>query len=276
MGLGIAWGFLIVRPDPAPDPRRLRYKDVHAPRDARPLGEMLGQSVLAAARNATPAAPGTYPAISVVSETLVLPRCATASRIAALKVQREGLMASLRGTFLDLKSFVPLLIQYELGGRYPLAPASRYLHERAMGREGLEKLDQENREHLREYIANVRAMEKISRIQTNLGLLEKHGRNAQAAAGTPLTATVSVVRLGEFTVVTFPGEISVEIGLALKKASPHHATYVACYSNGYLFYAPTEHQHCNTCAAQEDCDCMLGQGWLPIFEDRVMAMLKSV
>ena len=79
-------------------------------------------------------------------------------------------------------------------------------------------------------------------------------------------------------VVSFPGELSVRIGLALKAASPHgaHQTLVACYSNGYIFYAPTEEQLSNPGAAQEDCDCMLGVGWRRMYEERVLSMLASV
>lgn len=49
------------------------------------------------------------------------------------------------------------------GGTYPSAPASRYMHEEAMGREDLRLLDETNRAHLGNYVANVHRMEAITR-----------------------------------------------------------------------------------------------------------------
>ena len=49
------------------------------------------------------------------------------------------------------------------GGNFPSAPASRYMHEEAMRREDLRRLDETNRAHLRDYVANVQTMEAITR-----------------------------------------------------------------------------------------------------------------
>ena len=49
------------------------------------------------------------------------------------------------------------------GGKFPSAPASRYMHEDAMGRDDLRRLDETNRAHLRDYVANVHKMEAITR-----------------------------------------------------------------------------------------------------------------
>ena len=71
---------------------------------------------------------------------------------------------ALQGTHLDLKMFVPLLVKYQMeGGAYPSAPAGRYMHEDAMGRPGLRRLDEINRSHLEDYVANVHRMEAITR-----------------------------------------------------------------------------------------------------------------
>ena len=50
---------------------QIGYKDVDRPKDALPLGEMLGHSVLRAAQSITPSATCE---LAVVSETLLLPR----------------------------------------------------------------------------------------------------------------------------------------------------------------------------------------------------------
>jgi hypothetical protein len=73
--------------------------------------------------------------------------------------------------------------------------------------------------------------------------------------------------------VTFPGELSVQIGLNIKQASPHERTVVAGYTNGYLYYAPTAEQLGNPGAAQEDCDCLLAPAWQKIFEDKAAEIL---
>ena len=59
----------------------------------------------------------------------------------------------------------------------------------------------------------------------------------------PAAKTIDVellgLRIGDFVLVTFPGELTVQIGLNIKKASPHELTFVAGYTNGYIYYAPT-------------------------------------
>ena len=75
---------------------------------------------------------------------------------------------------------------------------------------------------------------------------------------------------------TFPGELSVRIGLALKAKSPHPDTFIACYSNGYIFYSPTEDQLANNGAAQEDCDVMLGPGWQQLYEESLARHLETI
>lgn len=55
----------------------------------------------------------------------------------------------------------------------------------------------------------------------------------------PLEAEVQVVAVGkDLAIVALPGEIFVELGLALKKASPFKYTYIAELSNGSIGYVP--------------------------------------
>ena len=53
-------------------------------------------------------------------------------------------------------------------------------------------------------------------------------------------------------------------------------TFIASYSNGYIFYSPTEEQLANVGAAQEDCDVMLGPGWQEIYEAAMDRMLGQL
>ena len=83
-------------------------------------------------------------------------------------------------------------------------------------------------------------------------------------------------RIGDFVLVTFPGELTVQIGLNIKKTSPHELTFVAGYTNGYIYYAPTAEQLRNVGGAQEDSDCLLAPEWQMLFENTVAEMLKKL
>ena len=55
----------------------------------------------------------------------------------------------------------------------------------------------------------------------------------------PLLAEVQVIALSdELAIVALPGEIFVELGLALKKASPFKTTLIAELANGSVGYVP--------------------------------------
>lgn len=61
-------------------------------------------------------------------------------------------------------------------------------------------------------------------------------------AGKPLDAEVQVITLGdELAWVALPGEIFVELGLAIKRASPFAHTIVVELANGSIGYIPTRH-----------------------------------
>ena len=81
--------------------------------------------------------------------------------------------------------------------------------------------------------------------------------------------------MGDFVLITFPAELTVTIGLNIKKASPHDLTFVAGYTNGYIYYAPTAEQLRNLGGAQEDSDCILAPEWEAIFEKKQADLLKE-
>ncbi len=135
----------------AGDINPVRYKDVHHPRDAEPLGNMLGLSALRAlkkiqTRESTD--------LKVINEVLALPRGADLEqRISALQAEQSRLLQSLKGTSLNLKTFLPLLVQYKLADDFPSYYSHGYLHEKSIGAEGLSKLDAENRANMEAYVA---------------------------------------------------------------------------------------------------------------------------
>lgn len=249
------------------------YKDFDHPRDAEPLGNMLGLSVLEAVRKIEPRADDR---LKIVSRTLPLPRADLAQRIIDLEIEQQRLLQSLHGTTLNLKSFMALAVKYNLAEEFPSYNAHRYLHEAKQGRERLKKLDADNRRHIEEYLANIYTMEQLTRTQTNLALLQKHQAQFLAAGSREIDVELVGVRIGDVTLVTFPGELTVRIGLNIKEASPHELSFVAGYTNGYIYYAPTAEQLANVGGAQEDSDCILAPAWQEIFETAALEILKGL
>ncbi len=249
------------------------YKDVERPHDAEPLGNQLGLSTLRALRSI---ATRQDERLSVLRETLALPRADHTQRIAALEARQTEVLQSLKGTNINLKTFIPLAVKYHFSEEFPAHYAYRYLHEAAMGSDGLKRLDAENRASLKQYVENIQCMEELTRLQENLALLRKHQAENLAAPKRTIDAEILGVRIGDFVLVTFPGEASVEIGLNIKKASTHELTFIAGCTNGYLYYAPTAEQLANPGAAQEDSDCLLAPEWQRLYEDHVAGLLKGL
>lgn len=249
------------------------YKDVNNPRDAEPLGNRLGLSTLKGIRKIECRADDR---LKVLHEKLKLPRADVAGRIAAMEAERERLLRSLKGTSLNLKTFIPLAVKHGLSPKYPSYYSHRYLHEKKMGRDDLRRLDAENLRNMQQYIRNIRTMEQITRLQTNLALLKKRHASKLASGSRTIDVELLAMRIGNFTLVTFPGELTVQIGLNIKKRSPHKHTFVAGYTNGYIYYAPTAEQLRNVGGAQEDSDCLLAPEWQKLFEGKVLEMLKRL
>jgi hypothetical protein len=171
---------------------------------------------------------------------------------------------------------LPLAVKYSLAPEYPSYYSHRYLHEKMLGRDELAQLDAENRRNMRQYIDNIYTMEQLTRTQTNLALLRKHQAQNVAAGKRTVDVELLGVRIGDFVLVTFPGELTVRIGLGIKQRSPHEQTFVAGYTNGYIYYAPTAEQLLNVGGAQEDSDCILAPEWQKIFEDKVTELLRKL
>jgi len=70
--------------------------------------------------------------------------------------------------------------------------------------------------------------------------------------------------------------LTVQIGLNIKQRASHKLTFVAGYTNGYIFYAPTTEQLLNVGGAQEDSDCILAPHWQKLFESKVAEILKRL
>jgi hypothetical protein len=253
----------------------VQYKDVNNPRDAEPLGNMLGLSTLQALKTFKSRSAGE---LKIINETIELPvRTDIPQRITALLAEQETLLKSLRGTSLNMKTFIPLYIKYCLSPEYPSYYSHRYFHDEKTGRKDLENLDVENRRNMDKYLGNMIAMDKLSRIQENLSLLQRRQDEIEATGEKTIKAEIHVLKIGDFILVTFPGEASVEIALNIKKLSPLKNTFVSAHTNSnrsnYL-YAPTAGQYDG--GAYEDSNTSLAPEWQNIFEEKVIQILNKL
>lgn len=249
------------------------YKDVDHPRSAEPLGNMLGLSTLRAVRKIECKKEAPF---KVLNETLTLPRGDRTDRIAQLEAEQQRTLRKLQGTSLNLKTFMPLMVKHNLAEEFPAYYSHRYMYDEKQGRTDLKKLDAENRRNLEAYLKNIHTMEELTRLQTNLALLRKHQASLVASGKRTIDVEVMGIRIGDFVLTTFPGELTVTIGLNIKKRSPHETTFVAGYTNAYIYYAPTADQLLNLGGAQEDSDCILAPEWQEIFETKAADLIKSL
>ena len=118
-------------------------------------------------------------------------------------------------------------------------------------------------------------MESLTRLQTNLALLRKHQIDNTTAPKRTIDVEVCGIRLGDFRLVTFPGELTVQIGLNIQKASGIPQAFVSGYTNGYIYYCPTAEQLQNLGGAQEDSDCILDPAWQEKFESLAIKTLRG-
>ena len=249
------------------------YKDIEHPHDAVPWGNFLGLSTLRAVRSIKPKDDGR---LVILHETLELPRANFEERIKKTEEQRENLLNSLSGVSINFKTFYSMMVKYNTFEKYPSQYAHRYMHEEMIESKDLNVHDSINRGLMKQYLNNIHTMEALVRLQTNLRLLKVHQQDYIEAKGEPIQVEVMAVRIGDFVAVTFPGELTVQIGLNIKASSPHENTFVAGYTNGYIYYAPTAEQARNTGHGQEDSDTILAPEWQAIYEAKVTEMLTKL
>ena len=258
----------------AGDINPVRYKEVSRPADAEPLGAMLGAGILAATRRIETKDGGV---LKVSSETISVPRAADYERrIAAIEAEQRKLLASLKPVNINFKTFLPLLVQQKLAPDFPSHHAQSYLHDKSLGRDAIEKLDADNHASVDAYLANIEIMERLTRLNVNLALLRKHLEQTKAAGNATLDVEVCGLRIGDFKLVTFPGELTVQVGLNIKNAAKDPHAFVAGYTNGYIYYTPTSAQRQNTGYAQEDCDTLVAPEWQKIFETKALEILNML
>lgn len=249
----------------------VRYKEAGQSPDAEPLGALLATSVLGAARGVTPMENAT---LRVTRDLIHLPRAADYERrIAAIEAEQKRALAALKPVNLNFKSFLPLLLEQKLWPDYPSHHSQSYLHDESLERDVIPKHDADNRRYVEAYLENIATMERLTRLNVNLALLKKHLAESRDAGSAALEVEICGLRVGDFKLVTFPGEPSVQVGLKIKQTAQDPHAFVAGYTNGYIYYTPTAEQRRNTGFAQEDCDTLVAPEWQPVFENKALDVL---
>lgn len=250
----------------------IHYKDVTHPRDAELLGNLLAVSVLKANRDIQMKQERE---VAWHHEMLSLPRADLAPTITKLESEQVQLVKDLQGTSLNFKNFHKLYSIQKAFPDFPSTDSAEYLHEELMQRRYLKELDADNRRNVDAYLKNIHTMEALTRNQTNLALLKMHHRENLEAGSRTIEVEIVRVKIGDFKMLTFPGELTVQIGLNIKREFKDEPVAVCGYSNGYIYYAPTTEQLVNRGHAQEDSDCLLAPQWQSIFEAKALELLKK-
>ena len=96
-----------------------------------------------------------------------------------------------------------------------------------------------------------------------------------AAPDSPLEAEVQVIALSDdLAIVALPGEMFVELGLAIKKASPFRHTFIAELANDYIGYVPNRSAYAEGEYEVASARCAAGSGEMLV--DAAVKMLKEL
>jgi len=248
------------------------YKEYSQPREAEKLGNLLALTTLKTLKKIEPEADV---ACEWTLSRIAIPLADLGPTISEIEQVRNQLVESLQGTSLNFKEFQKLIHSQSLFPDYPSTDKGAYLLQQEQQREWLKKLDGDNRRLVEAYLDNIYTMESISRLQTNLKLLRMHQREIADIGARTLDVEVVGLKLGNLKLVTFPGELTVQIGLGLKKVLTG-PVMVCGYTNGYIYYAPTTEQLLNRGYAQEDSDCLLAPQWQGVFEKVALESLNGL
>jgi hypothetical protein len=99
--------------------------------------------------------------------------------------------------------------------------------------------------------------------------------DTQANKDKPLEAEVQVIAFSDdLAIVSLPGEVFVELGLALKKASPFKHTFIAELANGSIGYIPNRAAYPEGNYEVVSARCAAGSGEMLV--DTAVKLLKEL
>jgi len=259
----------------AGDVTPILYKDVNTPKQDEMHGTLLGLSTLQGWRTT---AVNKDAGISVIREELSLPaRTDIQKHIDTLEAKKtvildyfkgEGCGAHGAGTKLNFKAFLPLYIKYMMSPEHPSDYSYRYMQEEKIGINDLEVMDADNKRDMEKYLNCIYKMEELLVTEANLGYLKN------SKPQNPVKAEIMGLKVGDFILITFSGEVFAQIGLNIKKASPYEYTFVSGYTNGSVGYSPTPDAYGGD--AYEVSFSKLAPEWQKIFEDKAIEILRKL
>lgn len=259
----------------AGDVTPILYKDVNAPKQDEMMGTMLGLSTLQAWRNIHVKKDA---GISVIREELLLPARTDIQRhIESLEEQKmvildyfkgEGCGAHGSGTKLNFKTFLPLYVKYMMSPQYPSDYSYRYMQEKKIEINDLEMMDSDNKKDLEKYLNSIYKMEELIVTEANIGYLKNS--NPQ----NPIKAEIMGMKIGDYVIITFSGELFSQIGLNIKKLSPYEYTFVSGFTNGSSGYSPTVDAYDGD--AYEVSLSKLAPEWQKIFEEKALEIIRKL
>lgn len=247
------------------------YKNYDRPKNCEAAGTALGLEVLRVLKHIQT---GTLP-LYAAEEPVQLPlRQDFAEERSALLDQREQILNALAGCPLNFEAFLPLYMKYLVSPEYPLGHAYEYRKEEQDGKSQLRDQDVINRRNIAGYLANMRAMEAICKINACLETLAWHEQHNASYGTDTVPAEILGVRIGEAILVTAPVEPLSQIANRVRKLSSLPQTSVIGYANGYYHYgAPPEAYHNG---GYETVECMLAPEWEAIYEETVQRLLNRL
>jgi len=247
------------------------FKDFSRPRDTEPIGTALGLSTLKAWRKIRMK----NVKLKVVSETIRLPRRNDIpAHIVELQKEQAELLQSLQTTSLNFKAFLPLYLKHALNPQYPADYSYRYLQEAKIGSDDLLAMDAHNERCIAKYLGNIRAMEKLARIQDRLMTYRFHKALNDESGERTIAAEVQGIRIGEFVLISSPAEVLVQVGLNVKKASPYKYTFMSAFSNGYMHYGAPAADYAR--GGYEVTECLLAPEWQRIYEKKALSVIRRL
>ncbi len=251
------------------------YKDVNAPKQDEVHGTLLGLSTLQGWRNTTVKKDA---GLSVIREELALPaRTDIQKHIGDLEAQKavildyfkgEGCGAHGAGTKLNFKAFLPLYIKYMMSPEYPSDYSYRYMQEEKIGIDDMKMMDADNKKDMEKYLNCIYKMEELLVTEANIGYLKNNKPE------NPIKAEMMGLKVGDFILITFSGEVFAQIGLNIKQSSPYEYTFVTGYTNGSVGYSPTPDAYNGD--AYEVSLSRLAPEWQKIFEEKALEILKKL
>ena len=260
------------------DTAEIEKNDLEHPKSCHGIGTAMGESVLKAYRKIkepSESAEPSKPALKVASTTVEFPlRTDIPDVIADMQRESAELMASLRYTSLNFKSFLPLYLKYKLHPDFPSHQPFRYMQAEHAGNLGFVTMDERNRLFIDKYLESLAAMETMARNEEDIATLAKHQEIIDDIGAPTVSAEIQAIRIADAVLITAPMEILAETGMKIKQESPHEHTFIAAICNGYLHYAPPASYYPR--GGYEVTECLLAPEWESIFETAVKELLTQL